>query len=198
MNASLFEWIRQSAVERVHFQGDSITQGCGFLAQQQSFVQFLADNLNRVSTHQVQIYNHAVGGATAVDGLNRIHWCERENHLPDLTFIMFGLNDVNQGIPIDTYASSLQAMIERLKKTGSKVVVLSPTPFPAHAEEVRLFSLRAGEVSRQAAVAFIDCLSPFYETGNVPPGFLWPDGVHLTAQGHEFLGNTLWHELERL
>ena len=197
MNGSLFGKIQNGEVERVHFQGDSITQGCGFLSQQQSYVKFLVDKFERISSRQIQVYNHAVGGATAVDGFNRIHWCERENHLPDLTFIMFGLNDVNQGIPIDTYADSLRAMIERLKKVDSEVVLLGPTPFPAHADEVRAFGQRAGEVSQQTEVAFADCLSPFYETGDVPAGYLWQDGVHLTAQGHDFLGKVLWRELER-
>ena len=46
MSDSLVDQIHLGAVKRVHFQRDSITQGGGFLSQQQSYVQFLAENLS--------------------------------------------------------------------------------------------------------------------------------------------------------
>ena len=73
--------------------------------------------------------SHTVEGAISVDVLNRIHWCERENHISELTFVTFGLKDVHQCIPLQKFSGKLHAMIGRLKLIESEVVVLGPTPF---------------------------------------------------------------------
>jgi len=199
MNASPLDAIRSGTITRIHLHGDSITQGCGFLSQQQGYVNYLTVQFNRISPHeQLQIYNHAVGGATSVDGLDRIHWSDRENHIPHLTLMMFGLNDVHRDVSLDEYVHCLESMIGSLASNGSQVVVLSPTPYVSREDDVRSYRDRAEAVARQSDVFFIDCLTPFYATGEIPADFIWPDGIHLTAQGQRFLGEHIFVELERI
>ena len=200
MNTRLTTKLRQGAYRRVHFQGDSITQGSGFLSQQQNYVAYLAAKFRELTPDRqpVELYNHAVGGATSADGVQRSHWCDREGHQAHITFVMFGLNDVHQDIAIEAYASNLTTMISRIKDFGSDVVLLGPTPFVGRENEIEQFSGRARQVAGKLEVAFVDCLSPFYEDGEVPPGLLWPDGIHLTAEGQEKLGKLIWQRLQEM
>ena len=196
---SILESIRQGRILRIDFLGDSITQGCGFISRQQGYPDFLLGKMKQLAGHdRFQTYNHAVGGATAADGAGRLHWCERFAPPPDLSFVMFGLNDVYQSVSEEDYGESLGAIVSRLKYLGSEVAVLGPTPFPAREEAVRSFSLRASREASRAGADFVDCLAPFYQGSQVPAGLLWPDGIHLTARGHRVLGEWIWKQLQAM
>ena len=193
----ILEDIRQGRTRRIDFLGDSITQGCGFVSRQEGYPDLLLDKMKQLAGHdRFQTYNHAVGGATAADGAGRLHWCERSASPPDLSFVMFGLNDVFGSVSVDVYGDNLGDIMHRLKRMGSEVVLLGPTPFPARDAAVRSFSLRASREAHLARVHFVDCLVPFYQGGRIPSGLLWPDGLHLTAQGHRVLGEWIWERLQ--
>ncbi len=193
----ILEDIRRGRTRRIDFLGDSITQGCGFVSRQEGYPDLLLDKMKQLAGHdRFQTYNHAVGGATAADGAGRLHWCERGASPPDLSFVMFGLNDVFGSVSVDVYADNLANIMHRLKRMGSEVVLLGPTPFPARDAAVRSFSLRASREAARARVHFVDCLVPFYQGGRIPPGLLWPDGLHLTGQGHRVLGEWIWEKLQ--
>ncbi len=196
---SILEDIRQGRIQRIDFLGDSITQGCGFVSRQQGYPDLLLNKMKQLAGHdRLQTYNHAVGGATAAGGADRIHWCERGPSPPDLSFVMFGLNDVHLSGSADDYAHHLGTMMSRLKRLGSAVVLLGPTPCPERDQAVRSFSLRASREAGRAGVNFVDCLAPFYRTGQVPAGLLWPDGIHLTARGHRVLADWIWNQLQAM
>ena len=194
---SIPESIRQGRIRRIDFLGDSITQGCGYVSRQEGYPDLLLDKMRQLAGHdRFRTYNHAVGGATAAGGAGRIHWCERGPSPPDLSFVMFGLNDVYLSGSVEDYAHHLGTMTNRLKRLGSEVVLLGPTPFPAREAAVRSFSLRASREAGRAQVRFVDCLFPFYQGGRIPAGLLWPDGIHLTARGHRILAEWIWQKLQ--
>ncbi len=196
---SILEGIRQGRILRIDFLGDSITQGCGFVSRQEGYPDLLLGKMKQMAGHdRFRIYNHAVGGATAAGGAGRIHWCERGASSPDLSFVMFGLNDVHLSGSADDYAHHLGTMMNRLKRLGSAVVLLGPTPFPAREAAVHSFSLRASREAARAGVDFVDCLKPFYQGGRLPEGLLWPDGIHLTARGHRVLADWIWNQLQSM
>ena len=143
----------------------------------------------------MHIYNHAVGGATSGDGINRLHWFHREEKMPDLSFIMFGLNDAQKGVPINKYKKNLELIIRDLKSLGSEVVLLSPTPFLSKMSEVANYCKHAISVAKIMDVLFSDCLSPFNEMTEKLPKFLWADGLHLNANGHRVLADIIWRKL---
>ena len=193
----IVEGIRQGRILRIDFLGDSITQGCGFVSRQEGYPDLLLGKMKQLAGHdRFRIYNHAVGGATAADGLGRLHWCERSPCYPDLSFVMFGLNDVHQSVSEADYGGWLGVMMDRLKQIGSEVVLLGPTPYPDREQAVRSFSLRASREAGQAGVKFVDCLVPFYRAGQVPAGMLWADGIHLTARGHAVLAEWIWNRIQ--
>ena len=116
---SILESIRQGRIQRIDFLGDSITQGCGFVSRQQGYPDFLLGKMKQLAGHdRFQTYNHAVGGATAADGAGRLHWCERTASPPDLSFVMFGLNDVYQSVSEEDYGESLGAIVEQAQAPG--------------------------------------------------------------------------------
>ena len=196
---SIPESIRQGRILRIDFLGDSITQGCGYISRQEGYPDLLLSKMKQLAGHdRFRIYNHAVGGATAAGGAGRIHWCERGPSPPDLSFVMFGLNDVHLSGSVDDYVHHLGTMMDRLKRLGSAVVLLGPTPYPDRERPVRSFSLRASREAGQAGVKFVDCLVPFYRAGQVPAGMLWPDGIHLTARGHAVLAEWIWNQLQSM
>jgi lysophospholipase L1-like esterase len=198
MNRSILQKIRDGSIKRVHFHGDSITQGCGYVPQNFLYVSDVVEYFKHLSGHEDwRVYNHGVGGATVSEGLQRVHWCDRGNERAELTFLMFGLNDVNQGVPLTEFSENLRAFIRRLREIGSEVVVLGPTPFLGHVEEVRAFARTAQDMAREEQVAFINCLDLFYAGGAVAPDLLWPDGVHLTAKGQHFLGQFIVNAFKR-
>ena len=96
---------------------------------------------------------------------------------------------------IQGWAAGIAEML--LQSHASCCLYYFSTPFASRAEEVRAFSVRAQEVAQDTGVSFMDCLGPFYESGDVPAGFLWPDAVHLTAAGQEFLGKLVWSGLKQ-
>ena len=190
---SILESIRQGRIQRIDFLGDSITQGCGYISRQEGYPDLLLAKMKQLAGHdRFRIYNHAVGGA------GRIHWCERGLSPPDLSFVMFGLNDVYLSGSVDDYAHHLGTMMNRLKRLGSEVVLLGPTPFPAREAAIHSFCLRASREAGRAGVNFVDCLIPFYQGGRLPAGLLWPDGIHLTARGHRVLAEWIWNQLQAM
>lgn len=196
---SILESVRRGRIRRIDFLGDSITQGCGYVSRQEGYPDLLLDKMKQLAGHdRFLIYNHAVGGATAAGGAGRLHWCEHGPSPPDLSFVMFGLNDVYLSGSEDDYAHHLGTMMNRLKRMGSEVVLLGPTPFPARDAAVHSFSLRASREAGRARVNFVDCLKPFYQGGRLPAGMLWPDGIHLTARGHRILTEWIWKELQAM
>lgn len=196
---SILEGIRQGRIRRIDFLGDSITQGCGYVSRQEGYPDLLLEKMKPLAGHdRFRIYNHAVGGATAAGGAGRLHWCERGPSPPDLSFIMFGLNDVHLSGSADDYAHHLGTMMNRLMRLGSEVVLLGPTPYPAREAAIHSFSLRGSGEAGRAGVNFVDCLKPFYQGSRLPEGLLWPDGIHLTARGHRVLADWIWNQLQAM
>ena len=182
---------------RIDFHGDSITQGCGFVSQQEMYTHWLVENIKKITALEfICSYNHAVGGATSADGITRLHWSQREGKMPDLSFIMFGLNDIQKGVPLNQYEKNLKLIIEGLKSLGSEVVLLGPTPFLSKMSEVNDYSKHAEGIASVMDILFIDCFSPFNKIVEKLPKLLWSDGVHLNAGGHKVLAGIIWKKLE--
>ena len=191
--------IKTEGFIRLDFHGDSITQGCGFVSQQEMYTHWLVENIKKITALEfICIYNHAVGGATSADGISRLHWSKREEKMPDLSIIMFGLNDIQKGVPLNQYEKNLELIIEGLKSLGSEVVLLSPTPFLSRMSEVNDYCEHAEGIANVMDILFIDCFSPFNEMIEKLPNLLWSDGVHLNAAGHKVLAGIIWKKLETL
>jgi len=107
----------------------------------------------------------------------------------DVIHFNFGIHDRNT--PIADYTQRLQQLVDRMSKTGAKLVWATTTPIPddssknQRAASIVEKNAAAEEVMRAAGVASDDLF------GAVTPHlveFQNPNDVHFNANGYEFLG----------
>ena len=130
------------------FLGDSVTNGCFELrtyTDEKGESQFLDtfDHENSYSVYvrkilltlyphaQINIINAGVSGDRAEKALARVDRDLMPFH-PDLTVVCFGLNDSVKGKEyLPTYRRCLKEIIQRVKASGSEVILMTPQPLCA-------------------------------------------------------------------
>lgn len=96
--------------------GDSLTEGFGASAAEQSYPSVLSRSLG------IEIRNHGVSGETSADGLKRLD--EIADLEPRVVLLCFGGNDVLRGLPRAQMFANIGAMIDRFQARGSFVVLI--------------------------------------------------------------------------
>ena len=152
-----------SAPVTVAFLGDSVTNGCfevypALTDHGEDGIDVVFEPENSYSAHvrrilsllypkaQINIINAGISGDSAPGGLARM---ERDllPYRPDLTVVCYGLNDSGAGDGgIVRYHDALVAIIEKLKASGSEVIVMTPQPICA-----RVHTQLRGEALRTMA-----------------------------------------------
>ncbi len=112
--------------------GDSITAGGDASAPDLIFWERWANALRaKYPRARIEAINGATGGDTTVQGLKRLPAKVLRQH-PDLVLIGFGMNDHNRegfGVPLDTFATNLRTMVDRIRaETGAEVILFSAFP----------------------------------------------------------------------
>ncbi|WP_052823336.1 SGNH/GDSL hydrolase family protein [Neotamlana sedimentorum] len=174
------------------------------------------------SEAQSSVINAGVGGNNTIDLLNRIDNDVLANK-PDLVLLMVGTNDMlnsKKMVDYKVYQNNLNTIIEKIKSTGSQIVLINPIPadndylFMRH--EKSLFSEKpntklnkAGEIVKNLAkkhqVFFYD-LNAEFKALNLPKHnqdvFIKneknsgkKDGVHPTAFGYQFIAQNVFQFL---
>jgi acyl-CoA thioesterase-1 len=162
---------------RVLAFGDSLTAGFG-LPREQSFPAQLERRL-RADGIEVHIVNAGVSGDTTAGGRARLDWSLADR--PDLVILALGANDMLRGIPPATVRANLEAMIERIKASGARVLLVGMRASPNWgAAYEREFNRIYPELARAHEVA----LYPFFLDGvAMDPELNLPDGLHPNARG---------------
>jgi lysophospholipase L1-like esterase len=115
----------------------------------------------------------------------------------DVIHFNFGIHDRNT--PVAEYGPRLEQLVERMKKTGAKLVWASTTPIPDDppkkqtAASIVERNEAAAAVMRKHEVAVNDLftiVTPHLET------FQNPNDVHFNAAGYEFLGQRVAEVVE--
>ena len=106
--------------------------------------------------------------------------------------VAFGTNDASGRVPLDAFQAQLQALVERIRKSG-KQAVLATVPYSPDSDLGRL-----PEYNRVIkAVEAANGLPPgpdLYALVEAHPEYLAPDGVHMTPQGNQALQRA-WAEV---
>lgn len=116
----------------ISFLGDSVTHGFfessngmhGTVDFEAVYHSVLKKKLNRrYITMPVNIINAGIGGKNAAHALTRL---DRDviSHSPDLCVVMFGLNDINDGL--EEYTGSLEKIFIKLQDAGIEVIFMTP------------------------------------------------------------------------
>ncbi|MBP3360367.1 MAG: GDSL family lipase [Clostridia bacterium] len=122
----------------IAFFGDSVTHGCFEIYMKNEKLETIVDTKNGYPEKirgifnilypdvPVNIINAGISGDTAGNAQNRI---ERDvlSFNPDLVVVCFGLNDAMQGAEgITKYKNALCTIFQRIKKSGSDIILLTP------------------------------------------------------------------------
>ncbi len=180
------------------------------------------DNLVEVASAKFKLFNQGVAGNTSADLLNRVDGDVIALH-PDLTIVMVGTNDMLNSRKVTSYVDyekNLTELIERVKATGSQVMLLSSLPadseylfkrhdkskYAGHPDEV-MASARdiVEELSLRFDCHFVDLYDEFTSRG-LPDhnrdiyirnkrNSRVEDGVHPTAAGYQLVGEIIWDYL---
>ena len=115
---------------------------------------------------------------------------------PDMVSIVFGINDMYQGVPTEDYRQSLHNMIDTLQAAGIRVLIMSPTPL-ANADNSRLigYCSSAQMVADSEQVAFFHLhkamVNKFNRT-NAVTTVLMPDNVHFNNDGYRMIADEIF------
>lgn len=192
------------APKTVVFFGDSITYAG---AEPNGYIDLIRQKLKKKGkADKYNLIGAGIGGNKVPNLQERL---ERDvlSKNPDLVFIYIGINDVwhasynpPSGTPIEQYEAGLKDIIGKIKASGAKVVLCTPSVIGekkggANAQDAELD--RYAEVSRQVAkktnVKLCDLRKAFttyieqHNPDNQEKGILTSDKVHLNQTGNELV-----------
>ncbi|HLG40957.1 MAG TPA: GDSL-type esterase/lipase family protein [Chitinophagaceae bacterium] len=138
------------------------------------------------------------------------------NKNPDIVFIYVGVNDVwhkrssGTGTDPDKFEKFYQAIINKLKAKGSKVVLVTPA---AIGEKTDFSNEQDGDLNKYCniirgiagknSLPVVDLRQQLldYDLKNNPDnkdrGILTTDGVHLNARGNQFVAESMWDAIKK-
>jgi acyl-CoA thioesterase I len=157
--------------------GDSLTAGFGLPADQ-SFPAQLEKRLRADGT-DVRVVDAGRSGDTTAGGLARLDWSLADK--PDLVILELGANDMLRGIPPSLVRANLDKMIEKIKASGAKLLLVGMQALPNWGEKYeKEFNPIYPELARTHGVA----LYPFFLDGvAMDPELNQPDRLHPNARG---------------
>ena len=201
---------------KVIFLGDSITQQGADLDI--GFISLLKNNLNQ---SDFELIGKGISGNKISDLLVR-YKSDVLDLNPDIVFIYIGINDVwhkydfGTGSDIDIYEKGLREIISDIIKSGSKIVLCTPTVIGENTgdfelgnkfkdvetmenmnSDLDLFSEVVKRLSNEYSTELLDLRKIFMDyisannPDNNPSGILTYDGVHLNEQGNKLIANEM-------
>jgi acyl-CoA thioesterase-1 len=157
--------------------GDSLTAGLGLPAND-AFPARLQAKLQSEGI-AVDVVNGGVSGDTTTDGLARLDWSLADK--PDFVILALGANDALRGIDPKIVRANLDAMIDRIKTSGARILLLgmlAPTNWGAQYEH------EFDSIYPELAKAHDVPLYPFFLDGvAMNPALNQPDGMHPNQRG---------------
>lgn len=139
------------------------------------------------------------------------------NKNPDVVIIFIGVNDVwhkslrGTGTDPDKFEKFYQAIINKIKAKGSKVILCTPasigekTDFSNQQDgDLNLYSNMIRNLAQKNNLGLIDLRKLFHDYNlennpeNKDRGILTVDGVHLNPKGNEFVAEEMWKRVKNL
>jgi acyl-CoA thioesterase-1 len=173
--------------------GDSLSAAYGLQADQGWVPQ-----LQRRLTSQgygYRVVNASVSGETTSGGRNRLARALSQ-HRPRLVLLELGANDGLRGLPIKETRENLAFMIDAIKRSGSKVLLLGIRIPPNYGPQ---YTQAFSDIYTGLAAEKRVPLLPFLLEGiALDERFMQPDGLHPNAQGQPLVLANVWPALKPL
>lgn len=167
---------------RIAFLGDSLTYAGNW---EQFFPTF-------------QIANHGISGQKSSQIISRLD--QVITWKPDKLFVMMGINDLGEGLPIKKIISNYSSLIKKIKDK-SKVVLFVQSILPVNFrlfsnqhfsnDDIVLVNKLLEELCASESVTYIDLYSSFVTYGNELITEFTYDGLHLNDAGYRIWKNRL-------
>jgi acyl-CoA thioesterase-1 len=168
-------------LKNILFFGDSLTAGYGLLNVSLEALPALLP---------YHVINAGVSGETSAGGLARVDLLLHQQ--VDVFVLELGANDILRGIPPQTTAKNLQAIVDKVKARYPQAkLVLLGMELPAWIPGGFAAAFRAvfSQVARANQMAFV----PFLLDGVAGVTHLnLRDGLHPTAAGYQIIADKVW------
>jgi len=184
--------------------GDSNTCNFSFTKGGKQWPELLQTQLIiHYKTQFVTLVNSGICGNTAQNGLERL---DRDvlRYQPDLAIVTFGTNDANKNRTIEEFSSDISAIVERLTKNGTLVLLRTVTPImeinpaPSHiwknGERILGIIEHTRKIADSCSLPFIDIYSLWVsleDDDELTIGDLMADEVHTNFEGHKCIARQL-------
>ena len=174
----------------VVFLGDSLTAGLG-LGEEEAYPALVGEMLAERGL-PIRVVNAGVSGDTSAGGLARLDWLLSQR--PAVVFVALGANDGLRGQPVAAIAANLEAIVERSRTAGARVVLAGMKMPPNYGPEyTRDFEALYGALAQRERLPFL----PFLLEGvAADPALNQPDGIHPTAEGQRRIAAAVAARLE--
>ena len=210
---ALFAFMPQKK-NKVIFFGDSITQAGvqpgGYITRVDSMCK--TEKLN----DQYEFIGAGIGGNKIYDLYLRMEDDVLSKN-PDIVLVYVGVNDVwhkrtsGTGTDADKFEKFYQAVINKLKAKGNKVILVTPA---AIGEKTDFSNEQDGDLNKYCNIIralanknnlpVVDLRKGLldynmqHNPDNKEKGILTVDGVHLTATGNQFVADEMWKAIKAL
>jgi len=198
--------------DRIVFFGDSITQ---LGVKPNGYITLIKDSLSK-KLPSIEIIGAGIGGNKVPDLQARIDTDVIAKN-PTIVVIYIGINDVwhsitpgRFGTPKEKYAAGLEEIINKIQKTGARVILCTPTvigekkngknQLDAQLDEYSGISRRIAQKTkielcdlRNAFVSYLKSHNP----RNVEKGILTVDKTHLSDKGNRLVATELLKALKK-
>lgn len=165
--------------------GDSLTAGYG-TEPGESYPDVLQRTLDQAG-YKYRVINEGISGNTTKDGLSRIGRVI-DMH-PAIVVVEFGGNDGLRGVPVVDTRANLDAIVHRLKESGTLVAIAGITIPPSYGGDyVHQFNETFPLLASRYKVPMI----PFILEGAYGvAGMMQDDNIHATARGNVIVAGTI-------
>ena len=167
----------QAHAVRILALGDSLTAGYRLPLEKAFPAQLQA--VLRLKYGDIEVLNGGLSGDTTAGGLSRLEWALADK--PDAVIIELGANDALRGLPTETTRANLDAILERLMRDDTPVLLTGmlapPNMGPDYANA---FNAIFPDLAKKYQTVFY----PFFLDGVAAnPDLNMADGMHPTAEG---------------
>lgn len=198
-------------VKKIIFFGDSITQAG---VQPKGYITVFKNNLDKAGIKGYDVIGAGIGGNKVYDLYLRMD-DDVLAKSPAITVIYVGVNDVwhksmfGTGTDPDKFEKFYNAIIKKLEKNGSKVVICTPAVIGEKKNgenkqdaDLDKYSDIIRKIATEQNVPLVDLRKTFneYEAANnkddVEKGVLTVDGVHMNDAGNALLAEKMWDAIK--
>jgi acyl-CoA thioesterase-1 len=165
--------------------GDSLTEGYK-LAKEEAYPSLIEQELKK-KYPELKVINGGVSGSTSASAIKRLDWYLRAK--PDIMILALGANDGLRGVRTEETEKNLDAVIEKAKSSGIKVI-LAGMKLPPNFGKVytRKFDGLYPQLANKHKIKFI----PFILEGVAgKPALNLPDGIHPNPERHKEMARTV-------